>query len=162
MNNHTQGKLYVVEVGSNGVAPSGCEIVIDDAEFGNPDRDYFLFSAVHGDPDELAANANRLVACWNACDGIPNDRLKLLNVPNIIELVSQRDSLLSGVQMLLDVLDELSAECDEVGEFQAPIRMARASLTEALGTPATDPEAASAFDEMMGYAAFPSIKGEQK
>lgn len=38
----------------------------------------------------------------------------------------------------------------------------RARAAIALGAPATNPEAASAFAEMMGSPEFPSIKGEQK
>lgn len=58
---HTPGPWFVVEDGRNGKWPGGCEIAIDDREGGNEERDYFLASVVHGDPDELLANA-RLVA----------------------------------------------------------------------------------------------------
>lgn len=58
---HTAGPWFVVD-GVNGRWPNGCEIAIDDTDgCGNEERDYYLASVVHGDPDELMANA-RLVA----------------------------------------------------------------------------------------------------
>lgn len=59
---HTPGPWFVVEVGANGSWPNGCEIAIDDREGGNEERDYYLASAVHGDPDELHANALLIAA----------------------------------------------------------------------------------------------------
>ena len=53
-----------------------------------------------GGEEVAAANARRLAACWNACDGIPSDRLALLNVPNIIALVAERDGLRADIQSI--------------------------------------------------------------
>jgi hypothetical protein len=58
---HTPGPWQVVADGVNGKWPSGCEIAIDDQRGLDGERDYYLASVVHGDPDELLANA-RLVA----------------------------------------------------------------------------------------------------
>jgi hypothetical protein len=58
---HTPGPWQVVPDGVNGDWPNGCEIAIDDARGLAGERDYYLASVVHGDPDELLANA-RLVA----------------------------------------------------------------------------------------------------
>ncbi|MFA5387488.1 MAG: hypothetical protein WC322_03795 [Candidatus Paceibacterota bacterium] len=62
MTKHTPGPWFVVEGSVNGRWPSGCESAIDDVDGGNPERDYFLASVVHGDPDELLANAHLVAA----------------------------------------------------------------------------------------------------
>lgn len=68
--------LYVVDVGSNGAAPSGCEVVLDDVEGGNPERDYFLVSVINGDPDLLKLMARRLALAWEHVRGISTQRLE--------------------------------------------------------------------------------------
>lgn len=70
-------RLFVVEEGSNGAAPSGCELVLDDVEGGNEERDYFLVSVVNGDPDVLKQMAHRLTACWDICQGSSTEELLL-------------------------------------------------------------------------------------
>jgi hypothetical protein len=54
--------------------------------------------------DDNEANARRLVACWNACDGLPQDDLdELAEMPNAVmnlarfsdDLVKERDELVS-------------------------------------------------------------------
>lgn len=57
---HTPGPWFIVD-SVNGDWPTGCEICIDNVEGGNPDTDYCIASAVHGDPEKLKANA-RLIA----------------------------------------------------------------------------------------------------
>ena len=94
------------------------------------------------------ANARRLVACWNACEGVPLDEVEnLANIGGLNALTveagrayadadalkAQRDELLAATQYLLDVLDELDGECDAIAEFQAPIRAARAVLAKHKG-----------------------------
>lgn len=71
-------RLFVVEGGSNGAAPSGCELVLDDVDDGNEERDYFLVSVVHGDPDVLKQMADRLAACWDLCHGIGTKEIMTL------------------------------------------------------------------------------------
>ncbi len=71
-------QLFLVANGSNGAAPSGCEIVLDDVEGGNEERDYFLISVVHGDPDVLKRMARRVRASWQLCSGIDTDRLEAM------------------------------------------------------------------------------------
>ena len=54
------------------------------------------------------ANARRLVACWNACDGIPTDMLEAMPfgpaalVPMYARLEAQRDELLAFAQEWLE------------------------------------------------------------
>ncbi len=50
------------------------------------------------------ANARRLVACWNAFDGLDTELVEsMVNVPEFffkqVELLAQRDELLAGLQM---------------------------------------------------------------
>ncbi len=59
---HTPGPLLVAYTHEGGT-----KIAIDDEPGMQGERDYDLFTVTHGDPDELEANARRLVACWNAC-----------------------------------------------------------------------------------------------
>ena len=89
---HTQGKLKVV---STYAIPE-----IRDQE------DHFVFAAGSASPQSFV-NARRLVACWNACEGISTDllenltltgdtiaaRLKLRDATER-ELAAQRDELL--------------------------------------------------------------------
>lgn len=68
-------RLFLVANGSNGAAPNGCEVVLDDVDGGNEERDYFLISVVHGDPEVLARMARRVRSSWQICNGIDTDRL---------------------------------------------------------------------------------------
>lgn len=52
------------------------------------------------------ANARRLVACWNACEGLDTDKLERFGLgtafgSEIFELRAQRDELLEAVNRLL-------------------------------------------------------------
>lgn len=71
-------QLFLMANGSNGAAPNGCEIVLDDVEGGNEERDYYLISVVHGDPDVLKRMARRVRASWQLCSGIDTDRLEAM------------------------------------------------------------------------------------
>lgn len=65
---------------------------------------------------------------------------------------------------LPDLLQAIQAAEDALMHAGCKLHASRCrdTLAIALGAPATNPEAASAFAEMMGSPAFPSIKGEQK
>jgi hypothetical protein len=58
---HTKGPWHVTEYPGDADVMGGCSIGIDDAFGADGGRNYYLATVVHGDPDELAANA-RLVA----------------------------------------------------------------------------------------------------
>lgn len=116
---HTKARLHATEWPGDADVPEGCSIGIDD-EFGAAGgRDYYLFTAVHGDPDELAANARRMVACWNACDGITTERLEDLGRSlmqhlfgadeRAARMVKERDELLAHLQAMVDEDDGLMA-----------------------------------------------------
>ena len=67
-----------------------------------------------------------------ACDGEENAPQGINDHANA-SLIAAAPELLSSTQMLLDVLDELSSQCDGIAEFQAPIRIARAVIAKATG-----------------------------
>lgn len=58
---HTRGPWHVTESGGDWSGMSGVSLGIDDAFGADGGRDYCLATVVHGDPDELQANA-RLIA----------------------------------------------------------------------------------------------------
>lgn len=53
--------------------------------------------------DELDANADRLVACWNVCEGISTEVLELnATAGGVATLERQRDELLAALQSIAD------------------------------------------------------------
>lgn len=84
---------------------------------------------VGGEDDALAAaDAVRLAACWNACQGIPSGRLELLNVPNIIKMVHESDMLRAELKnirteagRLTDVLLDEKIQLVEARKIQAQL-----------------------------------------
>lgn len=54
------------------------------------------------DEDELKANAHRIVACVNACEGISTDTLMQCNIADrITQLERQRDRLLEALELMV-------------------------------------------------------------
>jgi len=66
-----------------------------------------LASQVAGGADEADANARRIVACVNACEGIDTSLLEQLRFPlsvlhrRELELLAQRDELLMALQLVV-------------------------------------------------------------
>ena len=66
--------------------------------------------AIMGGFDDITnkANARRLVACWNACDGVSTESLETgeLNVSDLtdrnVELANERDELLAALRKLVE------------------------------------------------------------
>jgi hypothetical protein len=90
--NHTKGKLkvrgyYAVNELGRAVFDCGCVPMED---------------------EEIKANARRLVACWNACDGVSTESLETgeLNVFDLtdrnVELANERDELLAALRKLVE------------------------------------------------------------
>ena len=79
-----------------------------------------------GDKDENNANARRLAACWNACDGIGTEHLEDDAVRKLIQdrdlLLAQRDELLKALEFFL-----------KWGRCQKAEDMARAAIAKAEG-----------------------------
>lgn len=108
---HTQGRITVRE---NGEANSYA--ILDD-------KGQWLLSLLHNGQqltDTQRENLRRLVACWNACEGISTVRLER-TVNN-----------LHGRASASDKLDELHAQRDEL---LAALKAARKSLQVANDTP---------------------------
>lgn len=76
--------------------------------------------------DEAVANARRLVACWNACDGLSTDQIEsMVNMAAFffkhIELMAERDKLLAAI----DVYDKAVDRTGEANEnlFEQGLKM---------------------------------------
>jgi hypothetical protein len=52
------------------------------------------------------ANARRLVACWNACEGVPTEMLEEYPAP-FTELHAQRDELLEALELAMPALEAM-------------------------------------------------------
>jgi hypothetical protein len=111
---HTQGRLKATRLG---------------AIVGGPIREYVNGSGQDQvamttgtewmDEGEKEANARRLVACWNACDGIPTTDLEQYAALDGVEhetvarlrfvggLVKQRDELLEALEVCRDALQRI-------------------------------------------------------
>lgn len=77
MSRHTPGPWMVTDSGGDVNVMDGCSIGIDD-EFGaDGGRTYFLATVVHGDPDELRANAELVAAAPELLAALK----KLLHMP---------------------------------------------------------------------------------
>lgn len=93
---HTPGPLLVAYTHDG-----GCRIAIDDEPGLQGLRDYDLFTVTHGDPDELAANAARLVTCWNSHDAMVAALKKaerLLGSVAFISVPGDTDKLLRDIR----------------------------------------------------------------
>ncbi|WP_313453472.1 hypothetical protein [Stutzerimonas nitrititolerans] len=78
-----------------------------DDQFGQEGgRDYYLVEVRHGDPVELKANADRLAACFNACEGLDTVSLRAVaelgglaaRLPVIRGLTRQNAELLAALE----------------------------------------------------------------
>lgn len=92
---HTQGRLHV------GEGNAGQRIIYDQRGWAIADAKLFRGRRREG---EDIQNARRLVACWNACEGIPTEALEVS--PNLEDVwncvVAQRDELLAALIMVRD------------------------------------------------------------
>jgi hypothetical protein len=92
MSEHTDGKLFVKHDESPGV------VTIRDKE------DWWIADVIIHNPEISNANARRLVAAWNAVDGIPTEDLERKVVVGFMaDLKRQRDE---AVAMLRRYRDE--------------------------------------------------------
>ncbi len=70
-----------------------------------------VFYTQHGGPKVAKANARRLAACWNACEGIDTEHLEKNGLPafapTISDLRTQRDTLLAACRQAEPVLADL-------------------------------------------------------
>lgn len=113
--------------GTSGDSKSGpvCEPVTQRSD-GHPDLHFR-----NGGPD--GPDARRMLACWNACDGVPTDMLEKVR-PIVVgaavpyrQLVMQRDGLLEALQDMV------------VGISEGSIGVARIQAANAAIAKATQP-----------------------
>lgn len=79
-------------------------------------------------------NARRLVACWNACDGVPVEVLEAQqsgglpwNVADQIEQLVQRDELLDSIKTYLEVYENHGKKPGWIGRvYDAKARLLKA------------------------------------
>lgn len=90
--------------------------IFSDAEVGTPFIASIRRSALSSGLDELArANARRIVACVNACEGVPTEVLEAEKYINSASfglrrsIKKQRDELLAALEMVLDCDGDLNA-----------------------------------------------------
>lgn len=97
---HTQGRLIV---------KGGYSIYADGDK--TPVADTCMTNSM---PENDEGNARRLVACWNACEGLPTEKLEISPIFDVameakrhLESVEkQRDELLKALKMVSRTLDE--------------------------------------------------------
>ena len=101
---HTPGRLVV---------RGGYSIYTTD---GTPVADTCLTASI---PDNDEANARRLVACWNACEGIDTEYLEGDDsLPHYARrLMAQRDELLAALRMVMACAGDISAAPDGLLEM---------------------------------------------
>lgn len=124
MSTHTQGKLTHKRLG---VIVGGPFV-----EFarGSGQKQLAIVCGVD-DGSEIEDNARRLVACWNACEGVPTDALEQIEgfgkaaLP-YHELKAQRDELIAVSKGLLEVYG-----IDDVRQWMALREKARAAIARA-------------------------------
>jgi hypothetical protein len=105
MTQYNPPKLHVTDGTGDAAVPDGCSLGIDD-EFGaEGGRNYYLFTAVNGDPDELAEQARRMVASWNACRGVEVEALEGHAIQVVAaehsQIKAERDALLAAINDLM-------------------------------------------------------------
>ena len=104
---HTPGRL---KVGQHLGSLSSFCIHMD---VGDKGRGAEIVEAVCGlSTEQRLANARRLVACWNACEGIPTEEMESKGLPLYMhrKLISERDQLLK-------VLDRIEKWDQHTTEF---------------------------------------------
>lgn len=105
-----------------------------------------LFAVLHGRP---AADARRLAACWNACQGISTDTLKRYygnqggidaaleeaSLRDHVTAVQQRDALLAHLEQLLTSSTAYASaiESDHGVDLEAWAESARATIASIKG-----------------------------
>lgn len=93
-----------------------------------------------GPEDDFEANARRLVACWNAFDGLETEMVEsMVNVPEFFfkhtDLMTQRDALLAELQNIA-AADPRKWDAETRDQFQQWAQnRARAAIAKVTGRP---------------------------
>ncbi len=134
---HTQGRLTVAGPTIQG-SEDACGVPLALAHMLNP------YAGATGAADRVEANARRLVACWNACDGISTERLEDLGRPLLNHLigcderaarmVKERDELLVALERAERKLSAYVGVCTGDKELtEAVLPLARAAIAKVKG-----------------------------
>ncbi|MBS3912683.1 MAG: hypothetical protein KGZ70_12830 [Hydrogenophaga sp.] len=128
-------RLFLMDTGSNGAAPNGCELVLDDVDGGNEERDYYLISVVHGDPEVLDRMARRVRSAWQICNGIDTDRLDAMALRGEA-FVKQSEKHQERIEQLQQLAAQaIAAACDLSNgyperELSVPLDQLKAAASE--------------------------------
>lgn len=81
-------------------------------------------------PDARHANARRLVACWNACDGLLTEQVEQIDglLPAKLSyqvMQRQREALLADLEHVVQWFDQITAA--DVARYRATIATAKAA-----------------------------------
>lgn len=114
---HTQGRLAIYHQ----TKPSSQRIEIHDVA-SNAVAKVFVDTSCSDRHDQSHANARRLVACWNACEGISTERLEDLGRPLLKHLigcderaarqVKERDELQATLQTAVHRIEDMLKDDD--------------------------------------------------
>lgn len=125
---HTQGRLRLEQVeDDSGHITHLCPVDAEDMSILTVvEHESVKFAAVYHSED-----ARRLVACWNACEGIRTEALEhrshMLKAGDdqITMLTAQRDELLAALHLLVAGIE------NNVSPTFIPLQMARAAIAKA-------------------------------
>jgi hypothetical protein len=121
---HTQGQLRAGPNGGYGLGPVNAIFIAESEVCGE------LIARLDTNPPNpnVEADARRLVACWNACEGIDTEHLERHGLPafakTISDLREQRDDLLA-------VLEKFPGFLAGVGDGDRWLEMTRAAIAKA-------------------------------
>jgi hypothetical protein len=123
MTQHTQGRLKLSERGH--IYSENLELV-----------------AVTQPARTTEANARRLVACWNACDGYDTDALEsedlmtlfqCRTISRLMDAKAQRDELLEALKAMVEVAELTIGWLPTPANADGPLIQARAAITKVEG-----------------------------
>jgi hypothetical protein len=100
---HTQGRIEVAQI-------LGGDWIVQTVE-----RNKFGQAALIA-ANLTEANARRLTACWNACEGLSTEQLEVLKKPvpsNILALIGERDGARIELAAASALLREVVKECED-------------------------------------------------
>lgn len=83
---------------------------------------------------ERDTNARRIVACWNACEGVPTEVLEAYTVlEKLREQDTQRRELLAALEKAFPELDKIDRHCLGWPFVSEPVEILRAAIARAKG-----------------------------
>lgn len=124
--NHTKGRLVL---GPHGAIRGGP--VIRFMNGSAQEQVAMTTGAVWMGPGEHVANARRLVACWNACDGIPTDALEKGRLSR--DAFEAEESRADKAEAERDALLDVLKRCREMVNHPDAVAVVDAAIAKAEG-----------------------------